>query len=139
VLIAVLLFAAAESFAVLGFAQLADLVAQFTVFAGHLVMGLVIFAIGALLANLAASAIRSTASAAMLALTARVAILVFAGAMALRHMGLANEIINTAFGLILGAMAVAAALAFGLGGRETAARLLEQRLSIRAPEQKRTK
>jgi hypothetical protein len=43
----------------------------------------------------------------------------------LRQMGLANEIINLAFGLLLGAIAVAAALAFGLGGREIAAREVE--------------
>jgi len=62
----------------------------------------------------------------MLAHAARISILVFAGAMALRQMGLANEIINLAFGLLLGAMAVAVALAFGLGGREIAAREIEK-------------
>jgi len=46
--------------------------------------------------------------------------------MALRQMGLANEIVNMAFGLLLGAVAVAVALAFGLGGREVAARGLEE-------------
>jgi hypothetical protein len=61
-----------------------------------------------------------------LAVAARVAILVLAGAMALRQMGLANEIVNMAFTLILGAIAVAVALAFGLGGREVAARQLEE-------------
>jgi hypothetical protein len=35
--------------------------------------------------------------------------------MALRQMGLANEIVNMAFGLLLRAIAVAVALAFGLG------------------------
>jgi len=35
---------------------------------------------------------------------ARISILVFAGAMALRQMELANEIINLAFGLLLGAI-----------------------------------
>ena len=45
--------------------------------------------------------------------------------MALRQMGLANENVDLAFGLTLGAIAVAVALAFGLGGRETAARMLE--------------
>jgi hypothetical protein len=44
--------------------------------------------------------------------------------MALRQMGLASEIINLAFGLLIGAIAVAVALAFGLGGREIAAREL---------------
>jgi hypothetical protein len=46
--------------------------------------------------------------------------------MALRQIGVANEIINLAFGLLLGAIAVAAALAFGLGGREVAGRQLQQ-------------
>jgi hypothetical protein len=65
------------------------------------------------------------AQAGLLAMAARVSSLVLAGAMALRQMGLANEIINLAFGLLLGAIAVAVALAFGLGGRELAARELE--------------
>ena len=62
----------------------------------------------------------------MLATLARISILVLAAAIALREMGLANEIINLAFGLLLGAVAVAAAIAFGLGGRDAAARQLEE-------------
>ena len=54
-------------------------------------------------------------------MAARVSILGLAGAMALREMGLADDIINLAFGLILGSVAVATALAFGLGSRELAA------------------
>ena len=46
--------------------------------------------------------------------------------MALRQMGLANEIIALAFGLILGAVAVAAAIAFGTGGRDVAKHKLEE-------------
>jgi hypothetical protein len=45
--------------------------------------------------------------------------------MALRQMELANDIVNLAFGLSIGAVAVAVALAFGLGGRDTAASLLD--------------
>lgn len=51
---------------------------------------------------------------------AQVAILVLAGALVLRQMGIANEIVNLAFGLLLGALAVVAALAVGLGEREVA-------------------
>jgi hypothetical protein len=40
-------------------------------------------------------------------------------------MGLADDIVNLAFGLTLGSVAVAAALSFGLGGREAAGRQLE--------------
>jgi hypothetical protein len=39
-------------------------------------------------------------------------------------MGLANEIITLAFGLLLGAIAVAVAIAFGIGGRALAAETL---------------
>jgi hypothetical protein len=127
VLVAIMLFAAIEASRLLGFVLLADLVAQFTAFAGQVILGLIIFAIGLYLANLAARTVQASgaAQAGLLALAARVSIMVLAGAMALRQMGLANEIINLAFGLLLGAIAVALALAFGLGGREIAAREVE--------------
>jgi hypothetical protein len=127
VLVAIMLFAAIEASRLLGFVLLADLVAQFTAFAGQVILGLIIFAIGLYLANLAAKTVQASgaAQAGLLAMAARVSILMLAGAMALRQMGLANEIINLAFGLLLGAIAVAAALAFGLGGREIAAREVE--------------
>jgi hypothetical protein len=127
VLVAIMLFAAIEASRLLGFVLLADLVTEFTAFAGQVILGLIIFAIGLYLANLAANTVQASgaAQAGLLALAARVSILVLAGAMALRQMGLANEIINLAFGLLLGAIAVAVALAFGLGGREIAAREVE--------------
>ncbi|MEZ0471720.1 hypothetical protein [Luteimonas salinilitoris] len=55
-----------------------------------------------------------------LARIARIAILGLVLAMGLRAMGIADDIVNLAFGLVLGAVAVAIALAFGLGGREAA-------------------
>ena len=55
-----------------------------------------------------------------LANIARFAILGLVMAMGLRAMGLADNIVNLAFGLTLGAVAVAAALAFGFGGRDAA-------------------
>jgi hypothetical protein len=128
VLVAIMLFAAIEASRLLGFVLLANLVSQFTVFAGQVVLGLIIFAIGLYLANLAAKTVQASgvAQAGLLSMAAQVSILVLAGAMALRQMGLANEIINMAFGLLLGAVAVALALAFGLGGREAAAREIEE-------------
>ena len=47
-------------------------------------------------------------------------------AMGLKAMGIADSIVNLAFGLTLGAVAVAFALSFGLGGQEAAARLLRK-------------
>ena len=56
---------------------------------------------------------------------ARFAILGVVFAMGLRAMDLANEIVNAAFYLTLGAVAVAVALSFGLGGREAAGKQME--------------
>ncbi len=128
VLVAIFLFAFVEALRLLGFQILADLTAEFIVFSGHILFGLVIFAIGLYLANVASKAFSEGKSKQthFLALAAKVAILVFAGAMALRQMGLANEIISIAFGLTLGSLAVAIALAFGLGGRDVAARHLDE-------------
>ncbi len=125
--VAVVLFAAVEASRLLGFEVLADLVAQFLVFSGQVLLGLVIFAIGLYLANLSARVIEASEAdqANLLALAARVSILALAGAMGLSQMGLAADIINLAFGIILGAVALAVALAFGFGGREVAARQLD--------------
>jgi hypothetical protein len=127
VLVAIMLFATIEAVRLLGFEVLARLVAEFMVFAGHVLLGLIIFGIGLFLANLAARAIEtsSTTQARLLALAARVSVTVLAGAMALRQMGLANEIITLAFGLLLGAIAVAVAIAFGIGCRELAGQAMK--------------
>jgi hypothetical protein len=135
VLAAVMVFAAMEASRLLGFGLLAALLAEFLVFAGRILVGLVIFAVALWLADMAAGVVRASAvpQPRLLSLLTRVAVLVLGGAMALRQMGLANEIITVAFGLLLGAFAVAAALAFGLGGREVAAQeVREWRDAIRS-------
>jgi len=128
VMVAIMFFAAIEASHLMGFNWLVDLGTQFTVFAGQVLLGLVIFGIGLFLANLVSKTVLASRSsqARLLAMASRISILVLAGAMALRQMGLANEVVNLAFGLLLGAIAVAVALAFGLGGREIAGRELGQ-------------
>jgi len=128
VLVAIMLFAAIEAAGLVGFEELATLLTGLTVFIWQVVLGLVIFAIGLWLGNLAGKAIETgvSANARLLATVARVAIWVLAGAMALNQMGLGSDIVNLAFGLTLGGVAVAVALAFGLGGRELAGRELEK-------------
>lgn len=54
----------------------------------------------------------------------RVALVVFASFMALQQLGVGRELLALAFGLLLGAVCLALALAFGLGGREVASRIL---------------
>lgn len=139
-LIAIMLFAATEAANLLGFSAVSDLMAEFLDFAGHILVGLIIFAIGLFLAKVASGAVSasSTAQAGLLATVTRVSVLALTGAMALRHMGLANEIINLAFGLILGSAAVAVAIAFGLGGRDLAARhMAEWSQSLNSDEKPR--
>jgi hypothetical protein len=128
VLVALMLFAAAEAANALRMVSLAHLISDFTVLSGRILLGLLIFGVGLYLANLAYDAVKhsDTAQATVLALAARVSILVLAAAMGLRQMGLADSIINLAFGITLGAIAVAAALAFGLGGRKVAREQLER-------------
>lgn len=127
VLVAVMFFAVIEAADMLGFAMLSGLAAEFLVFASQILAGLLILAVGFWLANLASSAVKAsnTSQAALLARIAWIAIMLLSTAIGLRRMGLANDIINMAFGLLIGAMAVAAAIAFGIGGREVAGRALQ--------------
>ena len=119
-----MLLAVVEAGNQLGFQRFSDMIGVFIDFAGDVLLGSVILVIGFMLANLAYQAIvRASGERSMLARLARWAILGIVLAMGLRAMGIADDIVNLAFGLTLGAVAVAVALAFGLGGREAAGRL----------------
>ena len=124
----IMLFAVTEAASLLKFTVVEGLISQFLAFAGRIIIGVIIFGVGLYFASLAAKAIQAskTTQPGLLSMVARVAILALTGAMALRQMGLANEIINMAFALLLGAMAVAVAIAFGIGGREIASRKLDE-------------
>ncbi len=124
----IVLLASVTAANMLGFQALGVLITDFIGFAGHILMGVVIFGLGLLLAQIVTKMITASDArhARRLALVMRVVILALAGAMALRQTGLADDIVNLAFGLTLGAAAVAFALAFGLGGREMASRALEE-------------
>ena len=117
-----------EAARLLGFVLLAELVAQFIGFAGKVLLGLVVLAVGLFIANLVGNVVRSTrvAQADLLSVLARVAIWTLAGSMALGAIGIANEIIILAFGITLAAVAVPIAIAFGIGGRELAGRQLDE-------------
>jgi hypothetical protein len=128
VLVSILLFATATSLELLGFAILSGILTSFLHLTGRIILGLVIFAFGLFLAGIAGEAIasRQKQHARAWSLAARIGILFLSGAMALRQMGLADEIISLAFGLTFGAAAVASAIAFGLGGRDLAGRKLQE-------------
>ncbi len=72
------------------------------------------------------------------AAVAKVAIFTIAGFMILSQLGIAAEIVNTAFKLILAAVAIAVALAFGLGGKEFASNKLQKLDESMAKEEEKT-
>lgn len=130
ILISIMLFAATEAAGLLGFDALEGLMAQFLVFFGNVLLGLLVLGLGLYLANLAEQTIASSGihNRDLLGTVARYSIILLTIAMALRQMGIAEDIVTLAFGLLLGAIAVAVALAFGFGGRELAARELNKLL-----------
>jgi hypothetical protein len=128
-----MLFATVEAANRLGFSQVRDVVTLFIEFGAHILMGVVILVIGFWLAGLARRVIQQADhdQSGLLARIAQFAILGLVFAMGLRAMGIANEIVQLAFGLVLGAVAVAVALSFGLGGREAAGKLLDRWINTR--------
>ncbi len=129
--IGVMLVAAVAATGVLGIPALTQLVDGLLIISGQVLSGIVVFAIGLYLANLAQKVVASsgTHQSQILGQIARLAIITFVGAMALQQMGIAASIVNLAFGLLLGAIAVAMAISFGLGGRDVASEQLRDWMS----------
>ncbi|MDX1998603.1 MAG: mechanosensitive ion channel [Thermoanaerobaculia bacterium] len=125
-LVAMMLFAAIQALTLLEFEMVAAMLSELSWFLADAGLGLLIFAAGVYFGGLAARAIRSSGAehATLFSAVAEGAILILAVALALRQLGLPEDLINLAFGLLLGALAVAGAIAFGFGGRELAARYL---------------
>jgi hypothetical protein len=129
--VGIMLFAAVAAAEVLGMPALTEIAQGILAGSGGVLVGLLVFGVGLYLANLAFSLVSAAGSsnAKILGNTARIAIIALSGAMALQQMGIATDIVNLAFGLLLGAIAVAVAIAFGLGGRDVAAEQLREWLS----------
>lgn len=97
---------------------ISDIFAKLITFGGGILLGGVILTVGYILANIAYEKLSATNN--NMANIARFAILGLVLAMGLRAMGLADNIVNMAFAFTFGAVAIASALAFGLGGKEAA-------------------
>ena len=126
-MIAVILTASIEAAKQLGGGTIAIFLAQVTELGGKVIFGTLIIVVGILLSRIIANLVGSGTGEGGYAQTlVRYAIIALFTAIGLTFMGLADQIVMMAFGLILGSAAVACALAFGLGGRDAAARVLEQ-------------
>ena len=128
VMIGIILAAALSAFTMLHLDPLAQLLTGFIVLVSQIIIGLIIFGVGLWVATWASNFVIESdwPHKYFLALVARIAIIVLSLFMALTQMGLANSIITLAFGVPLLGVALAIGLAFGLGGRETAAKQLDQ-------------
>ena len=100
--------------------QLNDILRTILDLSGKILLGLVILVIGNFIATLFYNILSKSENNKFVASIARGAIIALFLAISLRTMGIANSIVELAFGLILGAIAVAIALSYGLGGREAA-------------------
>jgi hypothetical protein len=96
----------------------------------NLVVALVVLVIGGLAATALSNVVRaSTAKAGFsnpgaIAKVASVGVWAFAIVVAVNQLGIAETLVNTLFMAVVGALALAAGLAFGLGGRDTAGEIV---------------
>lgn len=120
VLIGVILFAILGATELLNFEPLSAIVTAIIAFTVQVILAALILAIGIYVAKKVKTLVADAGMPAAASTLASVAILFLTIAMALRQLGLAQDIINIAFGLMLGAVAVGAAIAIGLGSKEVA-------------------
>ncbi|MDN5820100.1 MAG: mechanosensitive ion channel [Brachybacterium sp.] len=117
--IAVVLFFAVMGAQALGFPQITAILSQVLELGGNVLFGGAIIAAGFFLAMIVGKVLKGTAGSVV-----KWAVIILFVAMGLKSMGVADSIIEIAFGALVIGAAAAAMLAFGLGGREAAARQL---------------
>ena len=126
VMIAILLFFAIKAAELLDSPIIAMMLAQALELGSRVLFGTGIILVGVVIARIVSNLVSGSGSEGWLPAILKWSIIALSVAMGLRFMGLANEIVIIAFGSIIGSAAVACALAFGLGGRPTAHKLLER-------------
>ena len=119
------------AFDALGLPAVSQVLQQFLLWIPNLVVAVVVLVIAGLAANALANLVRGATAQAgfdnpdMLATIARVAVWAFGIVVAVNQIGVAQELVNTLFMGFVGALALAAGLAFGLGGRDTASQIVQ--------------
>jgi len=119
------------AFDALGLPAVSQVLQQFLLWIPNLVVAVVILVIAGLAANALGDLVRGATAQAgftnpdLLATITRVAVWAFGIVVAVNQIGVAQTLVNTLFMGFVGALALAAGLAFGLGGRETAGRIVD--------------
>jgi len=118
------------AFDALGLPAVSQVLQEFLLWLPNLVVALVVLVLAGLVANALARLVRGATAEAglgnpdLLATIAKVAVWAFAIVIAVNQIGIATTLVNTLFMGLVGALALALGLAFGLGGRETAGQML---------------
>src|SRR5215203_951980 len=110
----------------LGIRQVSAVLGQLIAYIPSIIAAILILILAALLANFISGIVRGATGSDMLSSIARYAIIVYAVFAALTQLGIAVQLTANTFLIVLGAVALAAALAFGIGGREVARDILEK-------------
>jgi hypothetical protein len=124
------LIALVVAFDALGLPAVSDVLRQLLLWLPNVIVALVVLVIGGLAARGLSNVVRGTASEAgltnanFLAKVASALVWAFAVVVAVNQIGIATTLVNTLFMAIVGAIALAVGLAFGLGGRETASKIV---------------
>jgi NAD/NADP transhydrogenase alpha subunit len=110
----------------LGIPQVSAVLGQLIAYIPSIIAAILILILAALLANFVSGIVRGATGSDVLASVARYAIIVYAVFAALTQLGIAVQLTANTFLILLGAIALAAAIAFGIGGREVAREILEK-------------
>jgi hypothetical protein len=126
VMFAVLLVAANA----IGLESLANVFSELVSYIPSVIAAIVVILLGIVLGRFVGGLIQASAGGLhggpWLARTGRGGVIVLAVFMALQELGIATDIVTTAFAILFGAVALALALAFGLGNRELAAEVTRE-------------
>lgn len=119
------------AFDMLGLPAVSDVMRQFLLWLPNLIVAIFVLFIGGIAARALGNIVRgATAEGGFrnpetLANVARTAVWAFAIVVAVNQLGIATNLINTLFTGLVGALALAAGIAFGMGGRDLAQRSLD--------------
>ncbi|NIP22565.1 MAG: hypothetical protein GWN67_20000 [Phycisphaerae bacterium] len=129
----------------LGLPQASNVLESLFGFIPSVIAALFVLVVGMFLANFVSGIVHTAAGNAslprpeMYAAVSRWAIIIFAGTISLRELGIATLLVTTTFNIVLGGVCLALALAFGLGGRDAAAKYLEEWRKSHDEERARSK
>lgn len=110
----------------LGIPQVSAVLAQLIAYIPNIIAAILILILAALLGNFLSSIVRGATGSDLLASIAQYAIIVYAVFAAITQLGIAVELTAPTFLIVLGAVALAVAIAFGIGGREVAQDIIEK-------------